>query len=347
MARLFHKKNFFNFFGVLLALAILTGFTVASGGPAALAASLLKLDARWLLCTLLFIGLYWFLEALVLQVLTLSVRKGYKFGSSFQTSLVGMYYNAITPFATGGQPAQLYVMSQSGLDAGAAGSILITKSIIYQTCLTILSIVSVVLSAGYFQPRVPYFGYFVLAGLLLNFLAVVVLHALTKNSRVTRTTSKWAVRLLQKLKLIRSPRQAFQKLRRHIAVFHRSSAVFNKSTAVQVLSYAVTIIQFLAYYAVPFCIYKSFGFSGASVFLMIYAQSIITMITAFIPLPGASGAAEGSFYLFFSLFFHSAAILPAILLWRFLTYYLNILTGGVLWGIRFAAGGRAAGESAP
>ena len=46
------------------------------------------------------------------------------------------------------------------------------------------------------------------------------------------------------------------------------------------------------------------------------------------PLPGASGGAEGSFVLFFGKFF-GQDIVAAMFLWRLLTYYVNIAFGGL------------------
>ena len=61
-------------------------------------------------------------------------------------------------------------------------------------------------------------------------------------------------------------------------------------------------------------------------FDMLGAQSFVNMVSAFIPLPGASGGAEGSFYLFFGTFFGNL-IMPALFIWRIGTYYLNIVGG--------------------
>ena len=50
------------------------------------------------------------------------------------------------------------------------------------------------------------------------------------------------------------------------------------------------------------------------------------------PLPGGSGAQEGGFYLFFQQAFPAGTLVGALLLWRFMTYYLSIIIGftGVL-----------------
>ena len=48
-----------------------------------------------------------------------------------------------------------------------------------------------------------------------------------------------------------------------------------------------------------------------------------------VPLPGAAGASEGGFLLFFSPFF-GAATAVAMLIWRFLTYYLMLIVGSLI-----------------
>ena len=51
------------------------------------------------------------------------------------------------------------------------------------------------------------------------------------------------------------------------------------------------------------------------------------MVSAFVPLPGASGGAEGSFILFFRTFFTDGTIVPAMDAWRTISYYLNFPVG--------------------
>ena len=77
----------------------------------------------------------------------------------------------------------------------------------------------------------------------------------------------------------------------------------------------------------PYGLYRSFGFYGESVVRLIAAATFVYFASMFVPVPGSSGGAEGSFYLFFSPFFPAGAAAPAMLLWRLLTYYAGILAG--------------------
>ena len=62
---------------------------------------------------------------------------------------------------------------------------------------------------------------------------------------------------------------------------------------------------------------------------MIAAQVFLTMFMSFIPLPGAAGGAEGGFCMIFGLFFKANTIIPALFLWRVITYYSCIGVGAL------------------
>ena len=59
-------------------------------------------------------------------------------------------------------------------------------------------------------------------------------------------------------------------------------------------------------------------------------SSLLFTSAGYTPLPGASGAQEGFFSLFFSPMCPSAGVIfPALLLWRFFTYYITLIVGGI------------------
>ena len=66
---------------------------------------------------------------------------------------------------------------------------------------------------------------------------------------------------------------------------------------------------------------------------MVAAQSFVTMISTYTPLPGAAGAAEGSFLIIFQIFFRQDILRQAMLLWRFIAYYSCIIVGAFFAGL--------------
>lgn len=80
-------------------------------------------------------------------------------------------------------------------------------------------------------------------------------------------------------------------------------------------------------FSISFCIYKAFNNPGFDLIDMISGQAFVMTTAAYTPLPGGSGAMEGSFLTVFKLFFTSENVKPAMLLWRFITYYSCIIIG--------------------
>ena len=47
-----------------------------------------------------------------------TVTGKYRLGASIKTNFLGKYYDAVTPFATGGQPMQIYYLNTKGISGG-------------------------------------------------------------------------------------------------------------------------------------------------------------------------------------------------------------------------------------
>lgn len=126
------KKNLFN---IAIVLAISIGFIIWQFQGVDIStffASMLKVNPWWLLAAFAAMFIYWFLEAVVLQTASKPANKDQRFFSSFRITMIGQFFNTITPMATGGQPAQLVMLTKQGMDAGRGSSVLLVKFIIYQ-----------------------------------------------------------------------------------------------------------------------------------------------------------------------------------------------------------------------
>ena len=80
----------------------------------------------------------------------------------------------------------------------------------------------------------------------------------------------------------------------------------------------------------PFFIFKSFNFSiDITVLEVVICSSFVLLIGNFVPIPGGSGGIEFGFLQFFSSFVANSVVASALIVWRFITYYLGIIAGGV------------------
>lgn len=224
---------------------------------------------------------------------------------------------------------QMYTLRNMGMDTGMAGSVVTVKTLIYQVVMVFYALLMVVMRLSYFQANVTNFAFLTVIGLFSNciFIALVVLFVVSEKTtdRILRSV----LLLLHRFKLCRHPKRRYGKIHGQLQVFHDASKTMGNSAPLYLSVMVSAAFQITLNSLIPFCIYRSFNMKGASVLTMIAAQVFVAMVSAFVPLPGSSGGAESSFFLFFGLYFGSTAIIPAIMLWRIITYYANIVFGGI------------------
>ena len=73
--------------------------------------------------------------------------------------------------------------------------------------------------------------------------------------------------------------------------------------------------------------YYAFGQSGTPWIRVLTLSCLLFVSASYTPLPGASGAQEGGFLLYFRGIFKDGTIGLGLLIWRFFTYYLFLIVG--------------------
>ena len=87
----------------------------------------------------------------------------------------------------------------------------------------------------------------------------------------------------------------------------------------------IIIFAIILILIIPYCICRAFLINGVSPVDMVCSQAFVNLSSAMIPLPGATGAAELSFSVFYNMFFGAEILKSALLIWRVITYYGVIL----------------------
>ena len=55
------------------------------------------------------------------------------------------------------------------------------------------------------------------------------------------------------------------------------------------------------------------------------------LIGSFVPIPGGTGGLEYGYSAFYGFFVKGSVLSASMLIWRFITYYLGIIIGGILF----------------
>ena len=106
---------------------------------------LLNADIRWLFIGYLFVLSYTFLKAVVTNDVINKFRN-YGFLKTFSLQIMTFFFNAITPFSTGGQPFQVYVLRKNKIPISDGTNIIMQESIIHQIAVIMVGFITLTLN---------------------------------------------------------------------------------------------------------------------------------------------------------------------------------------------------------
>lgn len=313
---------------LILTFVGVLGFVIYKDGWDNLVRMFGMIHPGFLCCAVLFMILYWILEGGILHCVIRAFHSRQKFWYSFRTSMIGQLFNCVTPFASGGQPVQAYDLVKCGVPLGVASSSLIVKFMIYQVALTVYSAVVLLFYWRSFAGMVNGFGWLVFVGFTINFLVMLALCAVCVFRKFTYRLVTGLVNLLAKVRLVKDKQKTLEYIDGELDQFHDSFNAMKLHKGRMAASFVLSLVQLTVFFLIPYFILLAFGIRKVSPLIVISAEAFVVMISSFVPLPGAAGGAEFSFYTFFEpLFPVGISVNLAMLLWRLITFYFPILAG--------------------
>ena len=316
------------YIGVTILAIILIGvFTV---DIQEMADAFAQLNLFWLLACVGCLLFYWLTDAVLLGDITSYMYKRESFGHSLKVGIIGLYYGALTPFATGGQPMQVVYMRRRDMPVGTATCIVSIKFVVYELSLCALYTVAIIMRGAYFYHNHNEAFWFTTIGFIINLLAVVfIILTLIKRQWVQKAGNS-LVRFFGRIRLIRKPDKTCENLAKTIEDYHEAAEYLAHNRLRAIGSFFISLINLGFFFAISYFIYRAFGFSEHSLVEIMTMQAFLYLAISFFPTPGGAGAAEGGFHFFFGTIFDQIPVFVPMLIWRFLSYYLILIVGSIL-----------------
>lgn len=271
---------------------------------------------------------FWLLDALLFKELCRELGMVFSFFQSIHISLVGHFYSAITPFATGGQPMQIYAMYKRGQTVSQSTAVFIAKFLFYQSVITIYGIFVLWVSFSDIRIDTPRLALLAVGGFLVNSGAIFFMMLFAFSRKATTAILLGTTSLFKWCSFGEKLHRWMEGFVNKLESFYKAMRQVYRNPFQIIGLFLITFCQVLLFFSVSYCTYRALGYSEAPFWEILAFQGVVFLIVSFIPLPGASGAAESGFYLFFQRFFMRGDLAAAILLWRLVSYYLNIIVGG-------------------
>ncbi|MFZ5974594.1 MAG: lysylphosphatidylglycerol synthase transmembrane domain-containing protein [Bacillota bacterium] len=287
-----------------------------------------KMDIMYVCIAVFCLIMFWFLEAYTLKYVTVSMDKKISFFSSLRIGLIGLLYGALTPSATGGQPVQIMFMRKNGIPTGTATSVMVVKFIAFQTSICILFVMAVLYKFVFFLTTFSEELIIIAIGFTVNVGVLIVAVLSMTRRRWIENTALRLLNWLHRVRIVKNLDKAKASLENTLEEFHSGMVAIRQIKSRIWYLISVVCVQMLFQFAITYFIYRACGLSMYTALDIVSLQAILYLTVAYIPLPGASIASEGGFILVFGGVFGPWAF-TGMVLWRALTYYAQIIFGGI------------------
>lgn len=251
-----------------------------------------------------------------------------RLGAGILVGLLGMYYGAITPAASGAQPMQVFALKKRGVPPGIASSVFAVKFFCWQLSFMLAGTVLWIAHSRLVYDTIGQAGIWLLiVGYLINFLMVGAVILLSISRNLVRVIIIFFVKLAHKLRYVKDVAKTSSRWDAALHEFHASVEMITKHPWQFLLIFIMSLIESVALQSVVYFVYRGFGLNEHGYLTIVTIQFLLYIVASSTPLPGDSGAQEGGFYFFFEKFFPPNTIFAALILWRFITFYLQIFSG--------------------
>lgn len=278
----------------------------------------LGIGAMWIF---LYCEAYNIVRALRLFGYKIKLRCGLKY------ALTGFFFSSVTPSASGGQPMQIYHMYRDGIEVSHGTLALLFELLSFVTVTVLLAVAGLA-----FQHELIFslgnVKYLLLLGVGLNVTVAVLLIFAIFSPKAIGFLASALIRAVSAFS-----REKAESLRemteRQLAEYGQSAGYFKKNKLIFVKTLVTTTVQMFSMYAVPYLVYRAFGFDDFHLLEVLLLQAVLYVSVSALPLPGALGVSESTFMVLFRTLFPSSVLGSAMILSRGISFYLFVLISGL------------------
>lgn len=253
-----------------------------------------------------------------------------------KVNFLGKFYDGVTPFATGGQPMQIYYMTTKNISGAASSAVVLIRY--FGSMLAFTSLGAAFMIAGTAlnvldgvsgRTLLIVFGWVGLASAIALPLFIL---AFAVFPRLARRLTGWFIFLGWKLHIVKNKENAMRRALRTVRDFGSSFRLIARRPVCLIVFLVSCFAETFLTFSTPYFVMNALGCSVEGMFFTVMALNAFTVLgVSFIPTPGNSGVVEGMGVLAFSVA-AGATLAWSVFFWRFLTYYLYIIIG-IVWTI--------------
>ena len=289
------------------------------------------LDASvpWLVAAALCMVGFIFFEGMA--VLTICRAFGYHTGrrKGFIYAASDIYFSAITPSATGGQPACAFFMMRDGIPGSVTTLALILNLTMYTISILCIGLFTLILQPEIFLTFGLLSRVLIVAGFIVQCLLTLLFLLLLFKRDVLRKICLPVLHLLCKIRILKREGEWRQKLENYLEEYAAYARMVRGHARAMLKALLYNLLQRVSVITVPVCVFLASGGERIKAAKIWAVQCCAVIGSNTIPIPGAMGVSDYIMLDGFSKTVQLRNVVNFELLSRSISFYVCVLVCGI------------------
>ncbi len=272
----------------------------------------------------------WLLDSAIIYSFAKNINEKIRIRDAFKNAMIGQYYGLITPYQSGAQPAQIYHFGNKlKMPYGKATAIQLDKFVIYQTVITVLGLLVFFTQFNYLVNKLHSAFPFIIVGIIVHASIGFIIFFTIFSPGLIHKALVFILELGHKLKFFKGFDEKIKNIDKYMEDYKNNVSLASEEKKLIIKVIILTVIQTILNFSITFLVYKALNLKGQSYIEVFTLQTMLFLAVSSVPIPGTVGASEIGFYTILQPVFGGGIISYAIIVWRGITYYFNILVSGI------------------
>ena len=290
----------------------------------------LKINWAWIPLGILLVGLSVLCEARNLSLILKSIghRRSAKDAVVYASS--DIYFSAITPSASGGQPAAAYYMTKSGVPLSQSSAVLVLNVTMYTVGLLVISAIALIARPEYYLGfSTPAKACFWL-GIGFHALLILVCVLFMFSKRLVLFVGGAVIRLLSAMHIFKNCDEKLAAFSASVETYRSCVGIIKRSPLLLLRMLFYSVMQRLILMPITCLAFLAMGLP-CNFWDVFFMQIYCTVGASAVPLPGAVGISEALYLIVFKRFISDPNLcMFSMVLSRSVSGYLAILVCGCI-----------------
>ena len=273
---------------------------------------------------------------LILYHLSLKEKKNISFKKMFQIAVIYPFFAGITPGSVGGESFELFYLKDSGISYGKASNIVMQKFILYEVSLVIVNLIAVIFNLFTdIVPNASLVNMSVVINFVINIVFIGFLFFVTYNKKFNHFIMNHGLSFLHKIRIVKNLDKTKKSLDEYLDNFDDGVDKLRKDKKLFIRLAVYSVISFALFLLAACPVAWALDIKSISIINLFILVTYARMMCLLIVTPGNSGGAEYCFIYMFTGLLCEEDIMAYMLIWRFVTYYIPLIVGGIsaiTWG---------------